>query len=178
MLPSASMPMSVATADFNGDKNVDFAVADFGTNNVMTFFGNGMGGFNPGQTINTGVGTSPEAVLSADFNGDGLPDLAIANSATNTVSVVLNMGGGTGMFGTVSAANTFSVGTGLRALAASANVANLLELDLQENTVGPRGAGSLAASPYLGSHTTMWLSQSAEGQDVLRQRFGERVRFR
>src|SRR5215469_10047661 len=41
------------------------------------------------------VGTSPAAVVVADFNGDGKPDLAVANSGSGNVSVLLNSGDGT-----------------------------------------------------------------------------------
>jgi ankyrin repeat protein len=51
------------------------------------------------------TGGYPESVTSADFNGDGKPDMAIANSNDNNVSVLLN--NGAGMF---SAAVTYSVG--------------------------------------------------------------------
>jgi len=40
----------------------------------------------------TGVG--PVAVVTADFNRDGKPDLATANASSNTVSILLGMGGG------------------------------------------------------------------------------------
>ena len=41
------------------------------------------------------VGTAPVAIAVADFNGDGKPDLAVANSGSNNVSVLLNNGDGT-----------------------------------------------------------------------------------
>jgi len=36
------------------------------------------------------VGTEPRAVATGDFNGDGLPDVAVANTDSNSVSVLLN----------------------------------------------------------------------------------------
>jgi uncharacterized repeat protein (TIGR01451 family) len=41
------------------------------------------------------VGTSPSAVVVGDFNGDGKPDLAVANSGSNNVSILLGNGDGT-----------------------------------------------------------------------------------
>jgi hypothetical protein len=41
------------------------------------------------------VGSSPQAVITGDFNGDGKPDLAVANAADNTVSIFLGIGDGT-----------------------------------------------------------------------------------
>src|ERR1035437_368774 len=43
------------------------------------------------------TGSAPYSVTTADFNGDGKIDLAVANSGSNTVSVLL--GDGSGGFG-------------------------------------------------------------------------------
>jgi hypothetical protein len=58
------------------------------------------------------VGPNPQAVVTADFNNDGHLDLATANAAGNTVSVLL--GDGRGGFG---AANHFAAGPGPRSMA-------------------------------------------------------------
>jgi len=41
------------------------------------------------------VGASPSAVVVADFNGDGKPDIAALNSGSNNVSILLGIGDGT-----------------------------------------------------------------------------------
>jgi len=41
------------------------------------------------------AGTSPAAVIIADFNGDGKSGFAVANYADNTVSILLGIPGGT-----------------------------------------------------------------------------------
>ena len=41
------------------------------------------------------VGANPQAVTVGDFNGDGLQDLAVANTGSDTVSVLLGRGDGT-----------------------------------------------------------------------------------
>jgi uncharacterized repeat protein (TIGR01451 family) len=41
------------------------------------------------------VGASPSAAVVADFNGDGHPDIAVANSGSGDVTVLLNSGDGT-----------------------------------------------------------------------------------
>jgi len=41
------------------------------------------------------VGRSPQSVAVGDFNGDGRPDLAVANFYSDNVSVLLGNGDGT-----------------------------------------------------------------------------------
>src|SRR5205085_8067448 len=48
--------------------------------------------FSPAVSYPTGTG--PQAVLTADFNGDGKLDLAVVNNGSNTVSVLLGNANG------------------------------------------------------------------------------------
>ena len=68
-----------------------------GSDNVSVLLGNGDGTFQAAQ--NFGVGSRPISVAVADFNGDGIPDLAVANFAAfpdpGNVSVLLGNGDGT-----------------------------------------------------------------------------------
>lgn len=64
----------------------------------------------PTTTVN--VGSKPVGLVTADFNGDGIPDIAVANNVSGTVSVLL--GNGDGTFTTRS---TPSAGTGANWLA-------------------------------------------------------------
>src|SRR5262249_38125174 len=45
--------------------------------------------------VSYAAGTNPEAVATGDFNGDGRPDLAVANYVTDNVSVLLGNPDGT-----------------------------------------------------------------------------------
>jgi len=64
------------------------AVADQTANAVSILLGVGGGHFAPRIDLTTGNG--PVALATADFNGNNRPDLASANEAANTVSVILN----------------------------------------------------------------------------------------
>jgi hypothetical protein len=58
-------------------------------------------------TTNYGAGTSPASVATADFQGAGGVDFAVANINSNTVSVYLNTNDGTGHF---QPADTYAAG--------------------------------------------------------------------
>ncbi len=86
-----SSPRAVVAADFNGDGQMDLAVANSGSNSVSILLNNGSG-FTP--AVNYAAGTDPYTITAADFTGDGKPDIAVANNNQNTVSVLVNIGDG------------------------------------------------------------------------------------
>jgi len=55
---------------------------------VSILLGIGSGAFS--VPFDIAVGTNPASVAEADFNGDGLPDVVLANQGSNTATVVLN----------------------------------------------------------------------------------------
>ncbi len=65
----------------------------------------GSASLNFAPPANYGAGSGPQSVAVGDFNGDGNPDLAVANFGDNNVSILL--GNGAGGFG---AATNFAVG--------------------------------------------------------------------
>src|SRR5262249_6877380 len=81
---------SVAVRDFNGDGNLDLAVANYYA--VSILLGKGDGTF---QAVHYyyGAGLNPHSATLADFNGDGKLDLAVADSSG--VSILLGNGDGT-----------------------------------------------------------------------------------
>lgn len=109
-------PTSVATGDFNLDGKLDVAVANErdgtieGSSTVTVLLGNGDGSFSSPRTIP--IGSISWAVAAGDLNGDGLPDLAVANTLSTTVSILL--GNGTGTFPSPA---TVAVGHGPESLA-------------------------------------------------------------
>jgi large repetitive protein len=78
--------------DLNGDKIPDLIVANSGSNNVLVYLGLGNGQFGPALNGGHGffAGTNPVGISVADVNGDGRPDLVVANKGSNDVSILLN----------------------------------------------------------------------------------------
>ena len=96
-------PLAVAVGDVNGDTKPDLVVANCncgGTGNVGVLLGNGDGTFRTAVAYDSG-GIFPDAVAIADVNGDGKPDVLVANSSTSltvgqgNVGVLLGNGDGT-----------------------------------------------------------------------------------
>lgn len=89
-------PNVVAAADFNGDGFIDLAVSNSnsGGTTLTILLGKGDGTFMATATSPT-VGLFPDSVVAADFNGDGIPDLALTSVDQNLVTVLLGNGDGT-----------------------------------------------------------------------------------
>ena len=93
-IPAGYIPVSVATADFNGDGNIDWVVCNAGDNDLWVYLGDGHGGWKlPVMLPVTGTGVS--AVVTGDFRGNGRQDIAIAEADSGTIGVFLGKGDGT-----------------------------------------------------------------------------------
>jgi hypothetical protein len=90
---TGTSPRLAATADLNGDGKPDLLVANNDSNDVSVLLNQtAPGATTPSFTAASSfsVGTNPRSVAAADVNGDGKPDLLVANSGPATVSVLLN----------------------------------------------------------------------------------------
>ena len=87
-------PGAVKLADLNDDGIPDLIVANSGGNNVLVYPGLGNGQFGPSINGTTGfpVGTDPTGLTVANLNGQ--PDLLVADTDSNDVSVLLGQGTG------------------------------------------------------------------------------------
>ncbi len=94
-------PQSVAVSDFNGDSLPDLAVANYNSHDVSILLGGAGANFGAATTVPVGSYPDtafPTSVAVGDFNGDSDPDLAVANSGSDNVSILLGAVGGS--FGT------------------------------------------------------------------------------
>jgi hypothetical protein len=94
-LPAGQAPLALVTGDFNGDGLPDLAVANAGSSDLSLFFGRGDGSFRGEVRVPDGTGLDPEALVTGDFNGDGVLDLAVGNESSNAVAVLRGRGDGT-----------------------------------------------------------------------------------
>jgi len=91
--PGETLPAAIAVADFNGDHNLDLAIANTEGIGISVMLGNGDGTFREAVDYPTAF---PDWVTVADFNGDHIPDLVAANfDFSSGVSVFLGNGNGT-----------------------------------------------------------------------------------
>src|ERR1700722_10021899 len=88
--PVADTPQSIVAANFSGNGHLDIAVANqSGTISVLR--GNGNGTFQPAVSYSGGKGGATYAAWQ-DLNGDGKPDLIVANSISSAFSILLGNG--------------------------------------------------------------------------------------
>ena len=110
LLPGGESPSGMVAGRF-GDGSVDLIVADTGDPNnadqgqgLAVFRAVAPDAFQLEDTLAAGSG--PTGIVAGDFTGDGVLDLAVADSDSNRVSILLNNGHGT--FG---AAQSYLVGS-------------------------------------------------------------------
>jgi hypothetical protein len=88
-------PVAITVADLTGNGIPDLVVANKGSNDVSILYGQGHG---DEWTLTQGprlrAGTGPEATAVADVRGDGRPDILVANSGSDNVYLLPNIGQG------------------------------------------------------------------------------------
>ncbi|MEG4329447.1 DUF4347 domain-containing protein, partial [Microcoleus sp. herbarium5] len=88
-------PRSVSIGDINGDGKLDLATANINSssNNASILLNTtATGAATPtfATQVTFATGSAPYSVSIGDINGDGKPDLAVANFNSNTASILLN----------------------------------------------------------------------------------------
>ncbi len=88
-------PIAVALYALTSNKIQDIVVVNETDSSASILLGNGDGTFQAQMAYPTGPGGNPLGVAVQDFNGDGVPDLAVADFLTQQVSILLGNGDGT-----------------------------------------------------------------------------------
>lgn len=86
----SSIDLGFAVGDFNGDGFLDVAATNPSNNSVSIFLNDGSGHFTADGTVALPGGVTPSGIAAKDFNGDGFADLAVTDSSSAKVWVLLN----------------------------------------------------------------------------------------
>jgi len=173
---AGNSPYSVVEGDFNGDGRLDIAVANSSSNNVTILLGNGSGGFTQPSGSPVNAGNGPRSVAVGDFNGDGRQDLAVANSSSNNITILL--GNGSGGF-TPAAGSPINAGSAPLYVAvgdfnsdgkqdiAAANIASNNVTILLNNCVPMIAAGTVLAQQGSPTGTPLPLATVSDTEDAV-----------
>ncbi len=165
VVPAGMTPVAVAAADFNGDHIVDVVTANQGSNDLTYLVGKASGGFQTGVPISLASGganlpAQPSALLTADFNRDRRPDLAVADYGSGQVTILL--AGANGVF---SSPLSFSAGNNPSGLAA-ADFNGDGNLDIAVADAGMNGTGDVMVFAGAGGGFTQSATLAAGSHPV------------
>jgi hypothetical protein len=89
-IPVGQLPYGIAIADLDDDDDLDIALTDYG-NVIKVLLNDGAGTF--AAPVPFDVGQNPRAIAVGDLDGDADPDLVVANTSSDSVSVLINITG-------------------------------------------------------------------------------------
>src|SRR5262249_8022235 len=109
-----SAPVGLAAGDLNGDGKEDLVAVDSGSNTISVLLNTGTpgGGLSSASAVNYSVGSTPTSAVVGDFYGNGINDIAVTNSNSNSLDLLLGNGDGT-----FASPLTFATGAGPLAVA-------------------------------------------------------------
>ncbi|MGB8541887.1 MAG: FG-GAP-like repeat-containing protein [Candidatus Acidiferrales bacterium] len=147
-------PQSVAIADLNGDGAPDLVTVNSADDTVNVLLGNGLGTFAPAVTYPIPTSSGAQFVTVADVTGDGIPDIIVADTKKNLVSVL--PGNGDGTFG-----SAINYSTGLSPVSIAVGDFNGdMQLDLATANSGSNNVTLLLSKGATPKTTTTALTSS------------------
>ncbi len=87
-MSAGNVPVAIAAADLDGEGDPDLAVANSSSNDVTILGNSGLGRFPPAPSSPHPTGDSPSSVAAAHLDGGFGPDLAIANEASDNMTIL------------------------------------------------------------------------------------------
>jgi len=90
--------VSIAVGDFNHDGVPDMAVSDWRASSVTVLMGSGNGSFQRGWSFPLRMPGTVAQLAAADFNGDGIVDLAVTYGDDSGYTFEVMLGNGNGTF--------------------------------------------------------------------------------
>jgi hypothetical protein len=113
MAPSGGSPFKAVVADIDGDGKPDIVAANSYLNTVSVYLNTTPTGgtISFAADLDFATGNFPEGVAIGDIDGDGKPDLAVANNSDNTLSLLRN----TSTIGNISFSTQVTVNSGYSA---------------------------------------------------------------
>ena len=150
-------PWSVVAADMDGDGKVDFAVSN-NSGNTLSLYRNttANGVLSYAEKIDVATAIGPSALAVADFDGDGKPDLAVANGGSNSVSVLRNAS----VQGTLSLSTKVDFGVGFTPVALS--VADLDGDGKADLAVANNGSSTLSVLRNVSNGSALMFAPKAD----------------
>lgn len=149
-------PSGIAVADITKDGTNDLIMLNQAANTVDLYRGTTNLGFSrtPYLTLPLPSGASAQAIVVADLNNDGLLDIAVANTALNSVTIFTNQGAG--QFGN---STTLAAGhTPIAILAADFNSDGAVDLVLANSAADISGNYDVTVLPGNPSSPGSYLS--------------------
>ncbi|CAF3389526.1 unnamed protein product [Rotaria socialis] len=134
-------PKFVVTGDFNNDHQMDIAVSDSDTDEVVILLGCGNGTFAIQTAFKTGDGSNLYCIAVGNFNNDNTLDITVANYGTNSVGVYLGNGNGT-----FTLLTTLSLGPSRPVSIAIADFNNDNHLDIVVSAIATEGSQKITLS--------------------------------
>ncbi len=90
---TGSYPMAITSADIDNDGRQEIAVTNYSSNTISIYKNNSTSTtLTFGTAVNFTVGTAPNAIHTADMDGDGKNDLVVGNSYSYSISIFRNAG--------------------------------------------------------------------------------------
>jgi hypothetical protein len=149
-LPGGNDMRGLAVQDLNGDGKPEIVTGNSSDNTISIFQNRStIGNIAFAPRVDLPAGDGPEGVAIGDLDGDGKPDLAVANNNSGTISVFRNMGVG----GDITT-NSFAPRVDFLGLASLGYIAiGDLDGDGKLDMVAAGGSGSQAISVYRNTAT-------------------------